>query len=177
MRALFQNKTTGTVTVIALTFATVFIVLQLIPSTPIKQVDVKSQREALDVPFQAEGSVYITSGTDTLATFQIEVANTETEIRRGLMYRTKLEKSQAMLFDFPQTQVQTFWMRNTYMPLDILFFDDAGILVDAYTYTVPYSDEKLPSRAEAKYALEINAGLMRDLELEKGNQVHISLGE
>jgi len=102
-----------------------------------------------------------------------EIAATPDERERGLMYRTSLGENEGMLFVFPQTSMQAFWMKNTLIPLDVGFFDDQGFLIEALTMSVDKPDvdpEKRPtynSSEPALYALEMPAGWFKKKEIRK----------
>ncbi|MCC6137602.1 MAG: DUF192 domain-containing protein [Bdellovibrionaceae bacterium] len=95
---------------------------------------------------------------------QVEVASTSEEKAKGLMYRKHLPENSGMLFIFPIEQKLSFWMKNTYVPLTIGFFDSKMKLLetqDMQPHLGPVPDEKLPhyeSEREAKYALEMEQG-------------------
>ena len=108
--------------------------------------------------------------------FRLEVALTSQERAQGLMNREGLNWDAAMLFVFEEEAQRTFWMKNTFIPLDILYLDSNGIVVDVQTMTpqVGVADSELtryPSAAPARYAIEMNAGLALDLGIEPGAQV------
>jgi uncharacterized membrane protein (UPF0127 family) len=84
-----------------------------------------------------------------------EIADTPDERRRGLMFREELEENHGMLFVFPESEPRSFWMRNTEISLSIAYIDADGTIVSIHDMT-PYSEEPVPSRAPAKYALEVN---------------------
>lgn len=102
----------------------------------------------------------------------VETAQTETERQRGLMFREHLPPDQGMLFIFPVSQIQSFWMRNTFIPLDIAFIDRDGVIVDIQ-HMKPVDESVLyTSRAPALYALEVNAGWFAQHGIEAGARVN-----
>jgi uncharacterized membrane protein (UPF0127 family) len=74
------------------------------------------------------------------------------------MYRNDLDADAGMLFVFGDSAPRTFWMKNTPLPLDILFLDDAGTVLNVAASTTPYSEAPLRSAGPARYVLEVNAG-------------------
>jgi hypothetical protein len=101
----------------------------------------------------------------------VETAQTDADRQRGLMFRERLPADQGMLFVFPVSQIQSFWMRNTFIPLDIAFISSAGVIVDIQ-YMKPVDESILyTSRAPALYALEVNAGWFAKHDIQVGAQV------
>lgn len=87
------------------------------------------------------------------------LAATPKELERGLMYRRKMDgKAAGMLFVFDKEEIVAMWMKNTYMPLDMIFFDAAGRIVNVKYGAVPESLDIIYSRYPAKFVLEIPAG-------------------
>ena len=108
--------------------------------------------------------------------FQLEVARTSSEQSRGLMERASLPQDAAMLFIYGSEEYRNFWMKNTLIPLDILFLDAQGVVVDVQTMhpQIGVADGALkvyPSALPARYALEMNAGLAEALGIAPGAQV------
>ena len=108
--------------------------------------------------------------------FQLEVARTPSERARGLMERANLPQEDAMLFVFESEEYRSFWMKNTLIPLDILFLDARGVVVDVQTMypQTEATDGALKvyrSAQPARYALEMNAGLAESLGIAPGTQV------
>lgn len=93
---------------------------------------------------------------------QVETADDPAERERGLMYRAALPEGHGMLFVFDQSAMQSFWMKNTQIPLDILFFDAEGRFVSSATMDPCIADPcpVFPSKGRAKYALEVPAGFL-----------------
>jgi uncharacterized membrane protein (UPF0127 family) len=105
--------------------------------------------------------------------FTIEWAVTADERERGLMYRKSMPKDHGMLFDFQTEQSVAFWMRNTYLPLDMLFIDGAGTVKRIEHKATPLSDRIIPSGAPVRYVFEINGGMADALGISEGDKVTI----
>ena len=107
----------------------------------------------------------------TGATVRVEEALTPKQRTRGLMYRSELKRGTGMWFVFEQDKPRSFWMRNTQIPLDIVYINAAGEIVRVVKNATPYSERGLPSGAPARYVLEVNAGEAEPLGLVKGGRV------
>lgn len=103
--------------------------------------------------------------------FRVEVAETAAERAQGLMGRTDLTPDDGMLFIFPQSGLQYFWMRNTPTSLDIIFIGSDYIVRSIAANTVPYSEEVISSEVPAKYVLEVLAGRAAELGIKPGDRV------
>jgi hypothetical protein len=101
----------------------------------------------------------------------IEIADEEWEISQGLMYRSKMDANAGMLFVFDDVRPRSFWMRNTILPLDMLFIGPDRSIVTIQKYTVPFSEESVPSNKPAQYVLEVNAGFCDRLGIREGDSV------
>ena len=104
-------------------------------------------------------------------TFQVELAITPAQRRQGLMYRKSLAPDHGMLFDFGRSSPVSMWMRNTFVPLDMLFIDETGLIVNIAADTVPHSEAIVPSAGPVRAVLEINAGTTRLLGIRPGHVV------
>ena len=109
---------------------------------------------------------------------QVEVADTPQEREKGLMHREELAENRGMLFVFPEEDRRGFWMKNTLIPLDMMFIDSNGkILNIEKAYPEPNtSDEDLKtyrSDGEAKYVIEVNLNFTDRKGIEKGDRVVI----
>ena len=104
--------------------------------------------------------------------FQVEVADDDAERARGLMFRDVMADDHGMLFIHDRQEPQAYWMKNTRIPLDILYFDRDRRLVSQQRDVPPCSAgdrcPPYPSRAPAQYVLELNAGQAARLKLEDG---------
>ena len=103
--------------------------------------------------------------------FNVEVMRDDQQRARGLMYRRSLPANQGMLFDFKQVQPVSFWMKNTYLPLDMIFIDQRGEIVNIAENTEPLSERGVPSAKPVLGVLEVNAGISRKLGIKAGDQV------
>ena len=127
----------------------------------------------LVVNFKKEGSLQIKKAdSDTVVkTLDIEIAQDDYETQTGLMYRTQLETHQGMLFIFPDEEMRSFYMKNTKIPLDIIYIDANKTIVSVQKNAQPFNENALQSEAPAKYVLEIYAGLFDDWQLEIGDVI------
>ena len=90
--------------------------------------------------------------------YHVEVAKTNEEQAEGLMYRLELKKNGGMLFLFNNEKKASFWMKNTLIPLDIIFINKNGSINNIYKNTIPKSKKRIISKGEVLAVLEINAG-------------------
>ena len=104
-------------------------------------------------------------------TFNVEVAKTIEERRIGLMYRKKLLNNGGMLFIFPREKIIQLWMKNTYIPLDVIFISENKVIVDIKKNMEKLSETIVKSKVKSRYALEFNAGLINKLDIEIGDKV------
>lgn len=118
----------------------------------------------------AEGVVDLRDG-DLSARFQVEVRDTVAGRAEGLMNRESLPRNAGMLFVYPEAGPVSFWMRNTLIPLDMLFFDAAGRLQRIHENAVPLDETPIPGGMSIRYVLEINAGLAGMLDIEEGAEL------
>jgi uncharacterized protein len=110
-----------------------------------------------------------------LAKIQVEVANNPTERTQGLMYRSEMDADKGMLFIFDKMDMQSFWMKNTILPLDILFIDDKGIINTIHRNTIPYSEASLPSKGKSQFVVEVNAGFCQKHNINEGDLIEYKL--
>ncbi len=107
--------------------------------------------------------------------YQVEVADDDAERARGLMFRDELAPGSGMIFLHEREEPQAYWMKNTKIPLDILYFDSARKLVAQQRDVPPCSAGNgcppYPSNAPARYVLELNAGEAAKLKLQAGAEL------
>ena len=103
--------------------------------------------------------------------FSVEMATTEEEKTTGLMYRKELAEGKGMLFDFSPEQEVSMWMKNTYIPLDMIFIRADGRILRIAENTEPLSTKIIPSRGPAKGVLELIAGTAQKYGIAPGDRV------
>ncbi|MGV6839738.1 MAG: DUF192 domain-containing protein [Planktomarina sp.] len=91
----------------------------------------------------------------------MDVVHTPQTRAQGLMYRRHMPRDHGMLFVFQDVKPRSFWMKNTYIPLDILFFDADGQLLNIAYNARPHDLTSLPSKGAAQFVLEVNAGIAK----------------
>ncbi len=141
---------------------------------------VTSCREAPENSLKTESVAFTKEGTLTLyrgesdsllARLDIEIAETEYETQTGLMYRKSMEERQGMLFIFPNEARHSFYMKNTLIPLDILFIRGDRSIANIARNAQPMDESGIPSAGPVQYVLEINAGLSDRWGLKEGDRV------
>ncbi len=108
-------------------------------------------------------------------TFVVEIAATPEARQQGLMFREHLAPLHGMLFDFGTTRPVAMWMKNTKLPLDMIFIDRAGLITSIAADTVPESETIIPSQGPVRAVLEIGAGESARLGIRTGDRVRYAL--
>jgi uncharacterized membrane protein (UPF0127 family) len=103
--------------------------------------------------------------------FSVELATNDAERARGLMFRKSLPEGHGMLFDFQTEQQVQFWMRNTYVPLDMIFIRGDGRVLNIAQNATPLSDALIPSAGPVRGVLEVIAGTARKYHIAPGDRV------
>jgi uncharacterized protein len=103
--------------------------------------------------------------------FTVELAETPAQMEQGLMYRPSLPADAGMLFDFQQPTMATMWMHDTLIPLDMLFVDATGRIVNIAPRTVPESDAIISAAAPVRAVIELNGGTAARLGIVPGDRV------
>ena len=118
---------------------------------------------------QAERETLIIETQNGAHTFQVEIADDPTERERGLMFRRDMAENAGMLFDFRVDAQASFWMRNTYISLDMLFIEADGTIESIAKRTTPLSERSVRSEGPVRFVLEINGGLSDALGITPGD--------
>lgn len=121
--------------------------------------------------FVKEGEVSFTRDGRLIRKIDVEIAENDVERSKGLMYRPFIPDSTGMLFIFPEARELGFWMKNTQIPLDIIYADAQKKIISIQTHTKPYSEESLPSNGPAQYVVEVNAGFSDRSHIQPGDVI------
>jgi len=125
------------------------------------------------ITFTKEGelSIYKAQSDSVLTTLDIEIADTDYETQTGLMYRDDLADNQAMLFIFPDVAMHFFYMKNTKIPLDIIYIDEELQIASLKENAQPLDETGMSSEVPVKYVLEVKAGLASRWDLNIGDRI------
>ncbi len=127
---------------------------------------------------EVDGPTMIINTNNDDYTFDIEIADTSEERAKGLMYRESMKDNHGMLFIFDEEQELNFWMKNTLMPLDMIFFDHDYKIVHIQHDAQPCKKdpcEVFSSLKPAKYVLEVKGGTTERLGIVPGNTANVNL--
>lgn len=135
-----------------------------------------SKHESIDskeIKFTKDGELTFENAQDSvLKTLDIEVADTDYKQQTGLMYRKHMKENRGMLFPYEHEKPRpSFYMKNTYIPLDIIYINADKEIVDINANAKPRDETPLDSDAKAKYVVEINGGMVDKWGLELGDKV------
>lgn len=119
---------------------------------------------------QALDKLEITTSTGVHA-FSVELARDDAEREKGLMYRRFMPPGRGMLFDFKREEPVMFWMKNTYIPLDMIFISRAGTVTSIAANAEPLSERLIPSGGPCYGVLEVNGGVAASIGLKPGDKV------
>ncbi|HOV12052.1 MAG TPA: DUF192 domain-containing protein [Bacteroidales bacterium] len=153
----------------------VFIVVSRPSSRRTKKQKPVTQQEMAEPRFRNDGVLKFIKNNSILQTIHIEIADDDQERTQGLMYRKSMPDSCGMLFIFETMQPLSFWMKNTYIPLDIIYLDADYHIVSIAAYTRPLSEEAIPSGSEARYVVEVNAGFCDRNKIVVGDKMEFTL--
>jgi uncharacterized protein len=123
------------------------------------------------VACETEPKVTISTKAGREVTFQVEIADTPAKRSMGLQYRKELGSDRGMIFLFPAESPQTFWMKNTPIPLDMIFINRERLIVGIIEQTAPFSLDARSVGVPSQFVLEINGGLAKRLGIQAGDRV------
>lgn len=115
-----------------------------------------------------EGSISLITDSGTHS-YKIEVAASPDERAKGLMFVQQMDDTKGMLFDFGEMRPVSFWMRNTFIPLDMIFIDEFGTVKSIHENAIPHDATAIPSTVPIQYVLELNAGQVKTIGLKVGD--------
>ncbi len=124
-----------------------------------------------------ENSLTIITKDGAKHKFSIEIADTEEKRTKGLMFVQELAPNAGMLFDFQEERQVAFWMRNTFIPLDMLFIAADGEIKNIHVNAIPQDPTAIPSDGPVRFVLEIVGGRSVELGISKGDKLEYKLVE
>jgi hypothetical protein len=124
-----------------------------------------------EVSASVKSELSIITSNGSKHNFLVEVARTEEEKKIGLMFRKTLAKNAGMLFLYKREAIRLMWMKNTFIPLDILFIDKKGVIKRVVKRTVPHSLATISSRQSVLAVLELRGGITSSLDIKKGDRI------
>lgn len=129
--------------------------------------------------FKKEGELLFISkdNNETLTVIDIEIADTDQKTMQGLMYRSSMPQNAGMLFLMPREDIQGFWMRNTYIPLDMIFVNSNKQIVTIHANTTPMNESSYISTAPALYVVEVNAGYCNKNNIKEGDKIDFTINK
>lgn len=116
--------------------------------------------------------IIIKTADGTEHNFTVELADTPMKVIQGLMFRKELDNDKGMLFIFPRSRERKFWMRNTYIPLDIIYVNSDGKIHHIHHKAVPFDETPLPSNGPVQFVLEIPAGQALERGIKSGDVIY-----
>lgn len=132
------------------------------------------QVEQAAIEFRKDAEIYLIKATgDTLKNISIEIADDDYERETGLMYRESMEPEQGMLFVFPNEEERGFFMKNTLIPLDLVYFNRDSTAITIHPDARPLDETTMPSDGPAQFVLEVNSGLLEQWKFEVGDRFSI----
>lgn len=157
------------IALIAIGIALIFLAIQ--PNFSKRSANKDSKK--LEIPFTKEGELSFINQKDnsTIRTIDLEIAEGLAETAQGLMYRYSMSDQQGMLFIMDTEKTQDFWMKETYISLDLIFVNSNMEIVRIHERAVPLSEQNIPSIKKAKYVVEVIGGFCEKFEIEEGDKI------
>lgn len=122
---------------------------------------------------QSRAVVSVVTADKSRFDVRVELARSDEERARGLMYRRKLGVDDGMLFIFPNETVQAFWMKNTYIPLDMIFIKADGTIAGVVENATPETETPRTIGKPSRYVLEVNGGWAKRNGVKTGDRVEL----
>lgn len=136
------------------------------------RIDTTKKQELPKINFVKQGEVYFQDSVKKLIKgIDVEIAETDETRHLGLMFRDKMEENQGMLFIFDKEEPQGFYMRNTLIPLDIIFINSKKKIVKIHKNAKPLDETDLPSMKPTLYVVEVNGGFTDKFKIKEGDYI------
>ncbi len=132
----------------------------------------KNDKPMDEYTFKKEGELtFYSMNNEPIVSIDIEIADSDYDRQLGLMKRKSMQEKQGMLFIFPDEEIKSFWMRNTFISLDMIFVNSKKEIVTIHKNTRTLSDQSYPSSAPAVYVLEVVAGFTNNYNIKEGDKI------
>jgi len=127
-----------------------------------------------ELQFHKQGELtFYDKNRKSIVTIDIEIPGTIQEVSTGLMYRHTMAENQGMLFGHDKFKTRFFWMKNTYIPLDMIFVDKMMKIIEIRKTTTPLSAELIPVPLQTRYTVEVNGGFCDRYGIRAGDEIVI----
>ncbi len=162
---------------VVLIIAGYFIYTQFIKKDEVVTGNVIDPRERIknikEPVFKKEGELEFLGKNkkDTIRKIEIELAESDEERMQGMMYRRSMDDNKGMLFIFETEEPQSFWMKNTIIPLDIMFVNAKKEIIKIHKSTTPFSEKSYPSEKPATYVVEVSGGFADKYGIKEGDLI------
>lgn len=170
-----SKKTNRIIAIVLLLAFGAWLVFTILPGggTSTRIENPAAQPKEVEPRFVKEGELaFLNPATkDTIQQIDIELAERPDEIQYGMMYRKSMDENTGMLFIMPQERPQSFYMKNTYVSLDIIYINSKGEVVSIQKNARPLDETSLPSEGPASYVLEVKGGYTDKYGIEKGTKI------
>ena len=132
----------------------------------------------IEITFEKEAEVYFLKHNDTIKTIDVELAQSDYEQQTGLMHRSSMKMNQGMLFIYPDERPRpTFYMKNTRIPLDLIYINADKQIVEINKNAKPYDENPIRAEQPAQYVLEVNAGFADQYKMSDSLSVDFKILE
>ena len=128
----------------------------------------------LGVCFEVNAAELIIQTQENTYMYQTDIADTVEKQQLGLMFQKELPENYGMTFLFDKKSVLKMWMKNTYIPLDMIFFDEQGIITHIHKNAEPFSEELILSKVPAKGVIEVIAGTVDEKNIQVGDKIKVN---
>lgn len=130
---------------------------------------IDKNNEHIEIEFIKQGELWLKNGDKILKKLDIELATTDNQRSQGLMHRSFMKENCGMLFIFEDADQRAFWMKNTRIPLDIIYIKEDGTVLNIARNAPAFEENGItPSKGPAKFVLEINGGMANEWGVKEG---------
>ncbi len=167
-----KNSKSGFVKIVSVVIILVFILFIVLFNLPQTSKDVKSNVKQTSIKFVKEGELTFQKlNGEYISKIDIEIADTDNKRTRGLMDRISMKENHGMLFLFSYNRIQSFWMKNTVIPLDMIFVNSDNEIVTIQKNAIPFDTGSYASTKPASIVIEVNAGYTDLYGITEGDKI------